>query len=276
MKKSIVTTILLATILSGCQNNAAKQEQLTSQNDSLLTVIAERDAALDEMISTINLVEQGFRSINEAQGRINLNAADSEKSRSETLQKDIELISKTLADNKAEIERLKKQLAKSNSGSQQLKMMLENLQAQLDAKTLEIAAMQKKLADKDIHIEELDKTVEQLNKTNNEQEQTIKQQSDELNTVWYAIGTKRELKDQNILDGGDVLKESDANFDYFTKADMNKLTTIDTHARRAKLLTTHPDGSYTLTRGANKQYTLEITDAKSFWSVSRYLVIQVK
>lgn len=276
MKKSIAAIILTAAVFSGCQNNAAKQEQLASQNDSLLTVIAERDAALDEMINAIKLVEQGFRSINEAQGRINLNAADSETNRNETLKKDIELISKTLADNKAEIERLKTQLAKSQSGSQQLKAMLDNLQAQLDAKTLEIADMQKKLAEKEIHIGELDKTVEELSKTKNEQEQTIRQQSDELNTVWYAIGTKRELKDQNILDGGEVLKESDVNYDYFTKADMNKLTTIDTHARRAKLLTTHPDGSYTLTRGENKLYTLEITDARSFWSVSRYLVIQVK
>ena len=30
------------------------------------------------------------------------------------------------------------------------------------------------------------------------------------------------------------------------------------------------------TRDAQKQYTLHITDPQKFWSVSRYLVIQVK
>ena len=46
--------------------------------------------------------------------------------------------------------------------------------------------------------------------------------------------------------------------------------------KRAELLTTHPSGSYELVKDDKGQLTLKITNPTEFWSVSRYLVIQVK
>ena len=80
MKKYLILIMAATAMFVSCQNGT-KQKALISQNDSLQAVIAERDAALNEMISTINAVEEGFRAINEAQGRINLNSATSEVSR---------------------------------------------------------------------------------------------------------------------------------------------------------------------------------------------------
>lgn len=275
MKKTITLFLSLLAIITSCENGP-KRAKLINDNDSLRNVITQRDAALDEMIHSINLIEEGFRSINEAQGRVNLDATINEKSATDRLHEDITFISNTLAKNKEEIERLKKQLDKSQSGSKQLKKMIENLQAQLLEKGREIENMQALLAEKNIHIEELDKAVANLTKQTKADAQTILQQEGELNTVWYAIGTKRELKNENILDSGEVLRENDANMDYFTKADMRELTSINTYAKSAKLLTSHPESSYTLVRDENKMYTLKITDPKAFWSISRYLVIQVR
>ena len=44
----------------------------------------------------------------------------------------------------------------------------------------------------------------------------------------------------------------------------------------AQGITTHPAGSYELVKDDKGQLTLKITNPKEFWSVSRYLVIQVK
>lgn len=275
MKKIILSIVAVAALLSSCQDGP-KREQLISQNDSLQAVIASRDAALEEMLYTINRVEEGFRAINEAQGRINLDAVGSEKSRTESIENDFAYINETLQRNKQEIENLRAQLSKNQGAYKQLKSMLDNLQAQFDKKSAELEAMQAELSKRDIRIEQLDRTVEQLAQSNERSEQTIEIQDAELNTVWYAIGTKRELKDENILKSGDVLRATNANLGYFTKADLRELRTINTYARRAKLLTTHPEGSYKLERDANKQYVLTITDAVAFWSVSKYLVIQVR
>lgn len=275
MKKIILSIVAVAALLSSCQDGP-KREQLISQNDSLQAVIASRDADLEEMLYTINRVEEGFRAINEAQGRINLDAVGSEKSRTESIENDFAYINETLQRNKQEIENLRAQLSKNQGAYKQLKSMLDNLQAQFDKKSAELEAMQAELSKRDIRIEQLDRTVEQLAQSNERSEQTIEIQDAELNTVWYAVGTKRELKDENILKSGDVLRATNANLGYFTKADLRELRTINTYARRAKLLTTHPEGSYTLERDANKQYVLTITDAVAFWSVSKYLVIQVR
>ena len=72
------------------------------------------------------------------------------------------------------------------------------------------------------------------------------------------------------------MREANANMDYFTKADMRELKSINTYAKSAKLLTSHPESSYNMVRDENKMYTLNIVDHVAFWSVSRYLVIQVK
>lgn len=275
MKKYLILIMAATAMFVSCQNGT-KQKALISQNDSLQAVIAERDAALNEMISTINAVEEGFRAINEAQGRINLNSATSEVSRKETLQNDILFIHETLAKNKAQIEKLTAELSKNKSASKQMQQMIIKLQEQLEVKSKEIEELNKMLAEKNIYISQLDSTVTAFKQDNIEKEQTIQQQDDMLNTVWYAIGTKSELKNEKILKSGDVLRETNANLDYFTKADMRELTTVNTYAKKAKLLTTHPSDSYKLEKDANKQYVLTITDANKFWSVSRYLIIQVR
>lgn len=274
MKKNIIFILASVAMLTAC-NNGPKRAELISQNDSLRNVIIERDASLDEMIATINVVEEGFRAINEAQGHINLNAIGGEKN-TDKIKANFEFINNTLTKNKEEIERLKKQLASSRTNSKQLQAMLDKLQAELVEKVREIETLHSALEQKNVHIAELDKNVAELTQKGKADEQKISEQDAQLNAVWYVVGTKRELKNEKILKSGKVLRETEANTDYFTKADMRELTSIATHAKRAKVLTVHPEGSYTLVRDANKMYTLNILDAEEFWSVSRYLVIQVR
>ena len=281
MKKTIFLLVAIATLFASC-TNGPKKADLISQNDSLRSVLASRDAAMDEMINTINVVEQGFKAINEAQGRINLDAA-AEQSKLVTLQKDINFINETLQKNKQQIAELEEKLSKNQSYSKQLKTMVEKLKKELAEKNEQIAALQQELSQKNIHIEELDKSVQQLTGSVDElsatkaaNEKIISAQDNALNTVWYAIGTKSELKEQKILDGKKVLRDAAANMSYFTKCDRRELKTIETHEKSAKLLTTHPEGSYKLERNGEKKYVLTITDADNFWSVSKYLVIQVR
>ena len=249
MKKTIFLLVAIAALFASC-TNGPKKADLISQNDSLRSVLASRDAAMDEMINTINVVEQGFKAINEAQGRINLDAA-AEQSKLVTLQKDINFINETLQKNKQQIAELEEKLSKNQSYSKQLKTMVEKLKKELAEKNEQIAALQQELSQKNIHIEELDKNVQQLTGSVDElsatkaaNEKIISAQDNALNTVWYAIGTKSELKDQKILDGKKVLRDAAANMSYFTKCDRRELKTIETHEKSAKLLTTHPEGSY--------------------------------
>ena len=70
--------------------------------------------------------------------------------------------------------------------------------------------------------------------------------------------------------------QANFNQNYFTKIDIRVDKEIKLYSRSAKMMTSHPAGSYTLDRDANKQYILRISDPQKFWSTSKYLVILVK
>ena len=105
---------------------------------------------------------------------------------------------------------------------------------------------------------------------------TIAQQDKVMNTAYYVFGTKRELRDQHILENGDVMRSAKMNQDYFTKIDLRVTRTIKLYSKKAQICTNHPVGSYSLDKDDQGQYTLRITDPQRFWSASRYLVVVVK
>ena len=188
-----------------------------------------------------------------------------------------------MKENRTLIEKLRRQLRESSVKSDNLKKTIENLVAELEEKDNQLQQLRAELDAKNIHIAELDQTISGLNDNvtnlqteSSQKSATIQAQDKQLNTAWFVFGTKKELKEQRILQSGDVLKSSNFNKDYFTKIDIRVDKVIKLYSRSAKLLTTHPAGSYTLERDAQKMYTLRITDPTKFWSVSKYLVVVVK
>ena len=51
---------------------------------------------------------------------------------------------------------------------------------------------------------------------------------------------------------------------------------IPLYSKSVEMLTTHPEGSYFFEEDAKEQKVLKITNPAEFWSISKYLVIQVK
>ncbi len=284
MKKVVLFSMCAGALLASCTGTGQKQDALQVQNDSLMLELSNRDAELDEIMGAFNEIQEGFREINEAENRVDLqgNAMES-KSSAEKIKEDIRFISQKLQANRARIAELEKQLQNSKSQSAQLRKAIQNLTAELESKQKQIETLQAELASKNIRIAELDEAVADLNKNVDEltaenvaKTETVAAQDKALNTAWYVFGTKSELKDQKILKRGDVLKDNEFNKDYFTEIDIRQDKEIKLYSKRAELLTTHPEGSYELVKDDKGQLTLKITNPNQFWSVSRYLVIQVR
>lgn len=283
MKKLLMMACLAAFVLTGCndgKNNAANN---AAQADSLNSIIAQKDSELNDMLGTLNEIEDGLNQINEAENRVVLLKNGEGATKRQKLKEDVQFIATRMKQNKELLAKLQKQLANSSIQGDQLKKTIENLQKQLVEKEKQLQALREELDSKDIHIAALDETINNLNtKTSNltkessEKTEVINAQDKQLNTAWYVFGTKSELKDQKILNRGDVLKDNEFNKDYFTEIDIRKDKEIKLYSKRATLLTTHPAGSYELAKDDKGQITLKITNPNQFWSVSRYLVIQVR
>lgn len=280
--KKLVLAVACAAIFGACDNMGKRQQQLEAQNDSLRAELSKSNAELEDIMQSVNNIQEGFRLISEAEGRVEA-VSEGGVSSAEKLKADMEFIANTMKSNREQIEELQKKLKNSNYASAQLKKTVEALTAELAQKAKALEDLQAELAAKNIRIAELDETVaglqgnvQELQAENAAQERTLDAQDKALNAAWFVYGTKSELKEQKILQGGDVLKNDDFNKDYFTQIDIRKDKEIKLYAKSAKLLTTHPDGSYVLVKDSKGQYILRITNPTDFWSVSRYLVIQVK
>ena len=291
MKKMLISAaVLLSAMFTACNYTSDEVARLRQENDSLALANARTKADFDEMLQLMNDVEDGFRQIKEAENYLTVqNAADREMSPTtrQQLTSDMQLVTQILKENKEKLEKLQKQLKNSNYQSSQLQKTVDRLNAEIESKTEMIVALQEDLARRDIRIQELDSAVAelsgrvtQLTRETEQQNSTISMQEQTINTVYYVFGTARELKEQNILSGGGLFKSDEVlkgnfNQNYFTAKDMRLFRQLPLESKKAKLLTTHPEESYTLQKGSDGLLTLIISDPSSFWSVSRYLVIKV-
>ena len=283
MKKILFAACLAAFCLTSCNNGKNNTQDLANQqNDSLNSIIAQKDSELNDMMGTLNEIQDGLNQINEAENRVTLLKNGEGANKKQQLKEDVQFIATRMQQNRELLAKLQKQLANSSFQGDQLKKAIENLQKQIAEKDKQLQALRQELDSKDIHIAELDETINNLHtKANNltsvnrQQSETINTQDKQLNTAWYVFGTKKELKDQHIIEGNKVMT-GNFNKSYFTKVDIRDVSEIKLMSKSAKLLTTHPSSSYTLVRDANKQYTLRITNSQIFWSTSKYLVILVK
>uniref|UniRef100_UPI004028D54A Cbp1 family collagen-binding glycoprotein adhesin n=1 Tax=Prevotella sp. TaxID=59823 RepID=UPI004028D54A len=283
MKKLFFMVCCAALLMTGCKDGKnAPGLASVQQTDSLNDVIAQKDSEINEMMGTLNDIEEGFRLINEAENRVALLKNGEGTSKKQNLKENIQFIAERMKQNRELIAKLQKQLESSPLKGGQLKKTIDNLTAQLEEKDKQLLALREELDKKDIHISELDETIGNLNTNvsnlsadNQQKAETINAQDKQLNTAWYVFGTKKELKGQHILEGGKVMN-GNFNKNYFTKVDIRNTTEIKLYSKSAKLLTAHPASSYSLTHDASKQYVLRITNPQIFWSTSKYLVVLVK
>lgn len=282
MKKILFLAFCMASMVA-CKNEKAGQPSVNIvQNDSLQKIIEQRDNEINDMMGILNDVEEGFRAINQAENRVTIAKDGEGENKKAQIRENIQFIQQRMNENKELIAKLQQQMRESTFKSTEMKRTVENLIKQMEEKDEQLKQLRAELNAKDIHIAELDATINTLNtnvsdlKTETQQKaQTIDSQDKQLNTAWFAFGSKKELKAQNVLVKGKVL-QGNFNKNFFTKIDIRVDKEIKLYSKSAKILTMHPSSSYTLATDAKDQYVLRITNPQLFWSTSKYLVIQVK
>ena len=282
MKKIMLLGLALAAMVACKQEKSNADSALVQQRDSLSQVIAQKDNEINDMMLTMNEIEEGFREIAEAENRVSIAKDGEGANKQQRIRENMQFIQQTMTQNRELINKLRQQLRESTFKGEQFKKAIENLAQQLEEKNQQIQQLRAELDAKDIHISELDENIANLNTDvsnltaeSSRKTETINAQDKELNTAWFVFGTKNELKEQNIYVKGKVL-QSNFNKDYFTKIDIRIDKEVKLYSRSAEILTAHPANSYTLQRDANKQYVIRITNPQLFWSTSKYLVVLVK
>lgn len=266
----------------GCQNKGKTESVLSQQQDSLQRIINQKDTQINDMVGTLNEIDEGFRQISEAENRVTIAQSGEGADKRQQIKENMIFISRQMQRNRALIAKLQNQLKNSSIKGERLRQTIENLQKQMEEKDQQMQTFREQLDAKDIHISELDESINNLNTSvsnlaqeSSRKSEVISNQDQQLNTAWYVFGTSKELKEQGILQNGKVL-QGNFNKNYFTKIDIRNLRQIKLYSKSAKLMTTHPSSSYSLSKGSDGQYVLAITNPQIFWSTSKYLVVLVR
>lgn len=287
MKKLASIAVASLCILSACHNkseNAESQVQAPTTADSLRVALADQDS----LLSLMNEVADGMAQIKQMENILSssndLTAESSD--RRQQIRNDMQVIQQTLQMRRDRLAELEKKIQNSSSNNATLQKSIATLKQQIADQESTIGQLRGELEKAHIHIEQLTANVDSLNTevasvtaAKDQAEQTATTLTNELNTCYYAIGSKQELKDHKLIQTGFLRKTKimpeDFEMNYFTTGDKRTLNSIDLHSRKAKVLTNQPADSYTITDAPNGNKVLKIQNPARFWSVSNYLVIQV-
>lgn len=133
---------------------------------------------------------------------------------------------------------------------------------------------------------DIDRLVFHLGELENEiceRDTEIAKLEDELNRVYFAFGSVKELEQNGVVNAQkslwgkqrDVALKPDFNKAYFSEADLRTLREIPVLSSRAEVLSHHPADSFRL-RGEDGIEAIEITDPDRFWQHSNYLAVWVE
>ena len=288
MKKNLVYCVFLI-MFASCTQLSSEYKRTKQENDSLKLHILKNEAETNELLSTLNAVEEDIQSIRITEDLL-LIQKDSELSdaRREQLKSNMNLISEALKKNRQKLAELQEKLNASSLNMSALQKTIDRLTKEMNEKSELIVVLRREIDKKEVQLEELALKIEELHADVNDlkgvnlsQSDLIVEQEQELNTVYYCFGTKKELKEQNILTGGGLFSKSkmmqgDFNYDYFQTIDKRMVTSIPLYTSKATIKTNHPSGSYQFIKDSNGKLVLEIINPTLFWSLSHYLVIEVK
>ena len=279
--KNILIVCGLAAMVVSC---GPTKKELQANIDSLNVELAQVNSEMENVMGILNDVQEGFQQINEAENRVTAaNAENAPANVKEQINADVAFIQAKMKENRERIAELEARAAKGDKTAAALRKTIKNLKAELADKEALIASLLADIDAKNARIQQLDVEVANLNADKNAltaknaaNEQVIAGQDKAMNTAWYVIAKRKALKEQNILKLGDVMEQADVVMEDFIEIDIRNVAEIPVGAKKARLLSAHPEGSYEIVKGADEMAVVKILDVQAFWSVTRYLVVRAK
>jgi hypothetical protein len=277
----------LSVFMFSCQEDGGSTDSNSGESEEMARLKSEmreleeqleaKDSTLNETIMLFNEIEQNLAMINLKEDEIRFRSHDVEleEDGKQWILQEIQNINYLREANTKKVGELNKALKDKNLQITELQNMITHLMDKIQVQEEEIEMLRVELAD-------LDREYVELLEAYQEQTEITAETLQELNEGFYAYGSVEELEANGVIvrEGGFIgigkkteLKD-DFNDDYFTQVDITKTNSLQVTGKKIKFITDHSSSSYELiSQGDN--HTIKIIDHKSFWKVSKYLVIVV-
>lgn len=289
MKKSFIFAGIAAVLLSACSGNQKKLDEDSARIADLTAEYQEATNFNDSLMLLMGDIYTGLDSINTQEGLLyNMNNGEGGDRRAQ-IRQNLSQIKARLAANKALLQEMEAKVNKSGSENSVQAKTIAQLRKHIEQQDAKIAQLESELSNAKGQIDTLNRAVaqgrqdlaveSQAKVKAQEEAAAATAEANEANKVYYAIGSNKELKKKGLLEkkflGATKVLKGDFDASYFTVADRRTLTSIPTGAKKVKIWTNMPAGSYRIVGEKEGPKTIEITNPDKFWSLSTHCVIQI-
>ena len=292
-KMTLASLLLVGLMAASCNvERSEKYQTLLAERDSLYTEAVAAKGGFDNALNTINEIENALEAV---RAQENIIMMENQEGNTNKAVSEINAIQQTLQENRTKIANLEKQLNEQGSKSKALNQTVSRLKKQLEEKDVfinnlkdelqqsrqQIAELNEQVSGLNENINDLNNNLDVMNVQNAAQQATIESQDAMLNTVWVCIATQDVLVEKGVVSKGglfqaSVLSKQGFDKSQFMQSDKRELSVIPLNTKKAKIMTTHPESSYTVKEGEGGNQFLEINDKEAFWNMSNYLVVSIK
>ncbi|MES2731200.1 MAG: hypothetical protein V4714_05605 [Bacteroidota bacterium] len=291
MKKSLIVCALLTSMWACTEpKETPEYKALARANDSLATQVSSRDQQIEEFVNSVNEIENNLAAIDKNQLAISDLKKEGEVKQKDRINEIIKGIDSYVVENRQKLERLEKQLKDSKNKSAGLTKLVGQLRESIAEKEQQVNELLATISVLEGERDTLRSTVTrkeaEIAEKNTEltsKQQVIDEKETNLTTAYYKIGSRKELLAEGIiLKSGGVLGAG-RTFKLSPKMNGSSFTTVNTknvseiemgNTDKKNVLSTHPSDSYYFVK-SDGQVLLKIVDPVKFWSVSKYLVVEI-
>lgn len=237
-----------------------------------------------ETDSLVASVISGFQELSHIETMINVNALKGELPASEQIRirRNVKLLSDRLEQSNRSIELLINRIEANGDQSQRMRATVALLRGQLLKQQERVNSIAEETLAKIKNIRTLEAMVARLQSESNRiqsynrsEAARLKVVEDSLNTVYYAMGTKDDLKEMGLVKKGERVSVDNAELSYLTRSDRRTLREVPLMSKTGRLLTIHPSYSYKFNPDTKGYLTLEILDPLMFWAYSHIMLLEV-
>ena len=259
-------------------------ERMMRERDSLMAQYDAKDSVINGYMQDIAEIQtsiEGLTAQEEMLNREGANNTEISQDAKTRIMGDIEGIRQMIDQNKKKLSDLQSRVRKSNVKVAELEKMIGSLNSQLAVRDSSINSLNENIFTLNGKITNMQTEIDTMVIESARKTAEITDKTTKLHTAYYTVGDYKTLRDKKVLakQGGFLglgkakTMVPDFNREAFTQIDFTSTKTIQLNTKSAKLLSTHPTGSYNLLSENKKVTAIEITDPEKFWQASKYLVV---
>jgi len=287
MKWTVLSSFAVLMMMACSSGGTGDTSNLQRQIDSLRQADEQHKSELNDVVSFIDALSQSLDAISVQEEQLFDGSLEKQGNTRQLMLKRLEAFSETLTTQRERIKALSDSLLARGAKIEKLQGLITMLNQQMDQKDKMISQLRTELNNKNVDIAKLKTHVGQLTKANQEFAEYVENQvkaeaerSERDNAVYVVVGSSDVLKQAGITSGGGFLSKKKVSADmpteYFTKKDMRNFTQLEIPSAKPKIISNMPKKSYKLEKTGKDVSVLTITDPATFWSQTRYLVVQTK